>query len=115
MDSQEYSEDDGEEVGTLQQNDEDKQTKQISQNTTQIPEIALASIWYSVSDAATAAIATATLPDYNVVNPNNTTQVIDPGKVRQAKKNVMENCQEMANLKNQEEEIICIFFWWKEG
>ena len=52
----------------------------------QLPALASACDRYGISDRSAAAIATAVLEDYGVVNPKATSHVIDPSKIRRERK-----------------------------
>ena len=79
------------------------------QNTTKIPNIALASLRYGLENRATAAIATATLQDYGLLD-SNPALVIDPSKVMRWKTKVMEENQQLSDQQTKDETITCLFF-----
>jgi len=75
-------------------------------NMVPIPTIALEADRYGVSNRATAAISTATLVDYGIINPEDSNNIIDPNKVWRARQQLRKDLRANAN----EEDVTALFF-----
>lgn len=81
-----------------------------NRNMTKIPNIAMASCRFGVSSTATAAIATATLLDFQVISADDTQMTVDTNKVHRAKATLQEDLRKEAAARAANAGISCIFF-----
>lgn len=79
---------------------------QPEKNMTPIPTVALQADRYGISNAAAAAISTATLVDYAIISPDDKNNIIDPNKVYRARKMLRCKLKEATV----DEDTVAIFF-----